>query len=271
MVEHQFGTLSKTEDSEPVVDKQLADEVTNEEQETLQDSEDTIEEEDEVLPDLDTEDWMSKLTEDEIFNAEKGPAPRLRGLRRLAKPFIQREESKVNALIVVPRENVRQLTTSNGGGDPMSISEVIGTHNFPMASVTFNITLVDGRTFSDSADAFYSNCSELGLFPTAVASARAEARCLRKVLGIAEHAAEELVDKDAGEELAPDDDSPVKPEQSKLIEKMLGQVETSLKELLEEITTREVFAVNELTTGEARIAIRKLNDIKKKRKRKAKK
>lgn len=229
----------------------------------------------EVTPDLDTEDWMSQLREDEIFNADKGPAPRLHGLRRLAKPYILKEESKVNALIVVPRENVDgkpyTLKTCNGGGEVMSQSEQLGIHHFPMASVTFSITLQDGRTFSDSADAFYSNCEQLGLFPTAVASARAEARCLRKVLGIREHAAEELVDKDAGEELAPDEGSPIKPPQAKLIDKMLKSLDTNLKELLEEITTREVFSVEELTTGEARKALRLLNDKKKKKKKRSKK
>jgi len=224
-----------------------------------------------IVPDLDTEDWMRQLKDDEIFNAEKGPAPRLHGLRRLAKPYILSEESKVNALIVIPREHIRPLETKNGEGHVMSQSEVVGTHNFPMASVTFNITLRDGRTFSDSADAFYSNCEQLGLFPTAVASARAEARCLRKVLGIREHAAEELVDKDAGEELAPHDDTAIKPEQAKLIDKMLKSLDLTLKELLTEITTREIFSVEELTTSEARKALRLLNDKKKKNKKKVSK
>jgi len=233
-----------------------------------------ITEEIEPEVDLDTEDWMSKLNPDEIFNAEKGPAPRLHGLRRLAKPFILSEESKVNALIVVQRQNperTHSLETRNGNGDVMSQSEHILTHNYPMASVTFNITLKDGRTFSDSADAYYSNCNELGNYPTAVASARAEARCLRKILGIKEHAAEELSDKDAGEELAPNDDNPIKPEQAKLIDKILKQVNTSLKDLLTEITIREVFSVEDLTTGEARKALRLLNDRKKQNKRKSKK
>jgi hypothetical protein len=310
MVEHQCGTLSNISDGEVVeditdtsLDAPLSDKMTSEEMaDMLKNAPSTkeldqkpegdvppsnheismpegvippvdepVEEEDGILPDLDTENWMSQLTEDEIFNAEKGPAPRLHGLRRLAKPYILMEESKVNALIVVPREHVRTLTTLNGNGDVMSQSEQIGLYRFPMASVTFNITLLDGRTFSDSADAFFSNCEELGLFPTAVASARAEARCLRKVLGIREHAAEELVDKDSGEELAPDDDSSIKPEQGKLIDKMLKSVEISLKDLLESITTREIHSVGELTTGEARIAIRQLNDIKKKNKKKVKK
>lgn len=284
MVEHQSGMLSKIrEGGGEVIENILNTSIENISVEALEaipsailgDEEvglsmivDTPEE---IVPNLDTEDWMSQLTEDEIFNSHKGPAPRLHGLRRLAKPFILTEESRVNALIVVPREYVRTIQTTNGEDHVMSKSEVISTHNFPMASVTFTVTLQDGRTFSDSADAFFPNCEQLGLFPTAVASSRAEARCLRKVLGITEHAAEEIVDKDPGEELAPDDDSSVKPEQSKLIEKMLGTVEISLKDLLESITTREVYVVGDLTTGEARVAIRQLNDLKKKHKKKVSK
>tara|TARA_R110000824_G_scaffold387881_3_gene583284 strand:+ start:1346 stop:2167 length:822 start_codon:yes stop_codon:yes gene_type:complete len=252
---------------EPIAEEIVStDEVTEE-----QVAEEVVEETPEIEPDLDTEDWMGKLKEGEVFNSAKGPAPRLHGLRRLAKPFILKEESKVNQLIIVPREHIQELTSKNGDDDVMSVHEEIATHNFPMASVTFNITLKDGRTFSDSADAFYSNCEELALFPTAVASARAEARCLRKVLGITAHAAEEIVDKDAGEELAPDDDSPIKAEQAKLIDKILTGLELSLKELLEGITTREVFSVEKLTTGEARKALRILNDLKKKAKKKGKK
>lgn len=222
-----------------------------------------------ICPDLDNEDWLSKLREDELFNGPDGPAPRLHGLRRLAKPFIIREESRVNQLIVVPRQIVRTLQTFNSGGDLMSSNEEIGHHHFPMASVTFFVTDIRGRTFSDSADAFYSNCEELGLFPTAVASARAEARTLRKLLGISKHAAEEIANKDASEELAPDDDSPVKPEQAKLIDKMLASLEEyTLKDLLTNITTREIFTVEELTVSEARKALRILNDQKKKGKKK---
>jgi len=220
---------------------------------------------DPIKPDLDTEDWYSKLKEDELFNGPEGPAPRLHGLRRLARPFIKSERSQVNALIVVPRQMVKELDHKNGEGALMSTSEVIAVQNFPMASVTFFIELQDGRIFSDSADAYYMNCNELGLYPTAVASARAEARTLRKVLGIKQHAAEELSDKDASEELAPDDSSPIKPEQVKLIERLLGQSDTTLKDILTNITTREVHSIEEITTGEARKALRTLNDMKKKK------
>jgi len=298
MVEHQSGTLSNLEEAvEDATPKTTVDELAaqanlpvNEELvfadailgdekvgEPLEDGEtreevegDVLEAEPEELVSrgVDEVDWFEELVEDEIFNSDKGPAPRLHGLRRLAKPFIHSEQSIVNALIIVPREHVQVLETESGAGDVMSRSQHVGTFNFPMASVTFNITLLDGRTFSDSADAFYSNCEALGLFPTAVASARAEARCLRKVLGIKQHAAEEIVDKDASEELAPDDDNPVTNAQSKLIDKILGQLSLPLKDLLEGITTREIFTVEELTVGEARKALRLLNDRKKQAKRK---
>jgi hypothetical protein len=220
-----------------------------------------------ILPDLDTEDWMSKLAEDEVFNSKEGPCPRLHGLRRLAKPYVRSEESRVNHLVVVPRQVVKALHTYNGSGDVMSTQEELGVHNFPMASVTFLITDIYGRTFSDSADAYYSNCNELGHFPTAVASARAEARALRKLLGIKQHAAEEMVDKDASEELAPDDDGPAKPAQIKLIDKIVsGLDDFSLKDLFGNITAREIYSVEELTVSEARKALQMLNDQKKKQK-----
>jgi hypothetical protein len=259
MVEHQSGILSD-------IQEELNNQVTAEQPPTPEPQLEVKQEL--VVPDLETEDWYSKLKEDELFNGPEGPAPRLHGLRRLARPFVKSERSNVNALIVVPRQATKVLEHKNGDGVIMSFNEVICSQNFPMASVTFYIELKDGRTFSDSADAYYMNCNELGLFPTAVASARAEARVLRKVLGIKQHAAEELTDKDAGEELAPDDTSPIKPEQIKLIERMLQQSETTLKDILTNITTREVFAIDELTTGEARKALRTLNDLKKKGKKK---
>ena len=217
------------------------------------------------LPDLDTTDWMEELEENEVFNSDKnGALPRLHGLRRLAKPYITSEDSKVNALITVQREFVRNLETRSGNGDVMSVSEVVGTHHVPMASVTFTIRLIDGRIFSDSADAFHYSCKELGLFPTAVASSRAEARCLRKVLNITQHAAEEIVDKDASEELTPDDDQKIGGAQVKMIEKIMKTLtDYELVDLLKEITTREIFSVDEMTTGEARKALKLLHDRKK--------
>jgi hypothetical protein len=268
MANYQVGRVEdsvSTEDAQQAQTPEAEVDASTATAEAPQDAEATQTED--ILPDLDTEDWMSKLAEDEVFNSKEGPCPRLHGLRRLAKPYVRSEESRVNHLVVVPRQVVKALHTYNGSGDVMSTQEELGVHNFPMASVTFLITDIYGRTFSDSADAYYSNCNELGHFPTAVASARAEARALRKLLGIKQHAAEEMVDKDASEELAPDDDGPAKPEQIKLIDKIVsGLDDFSLKDLFGNITAREIYSVEELTVSEARKALQMLNDQKKKQK-----
>jgi len=227
-----------------------------------------VEESESGLPDMDTEDWLSKLNDDEVFNGPDGPAPRLHGLRRLAKPYIKREASRVNHLIVVPRQITRELRNYNSDKDLMSVHEEIGQHNYPMASVTFFIKDIKGRTFSDSADAFYSNCNELGLFPTAVASARAEARTLRKMLGIKQHSAEEISDKNASQELAPEDDSPAESVQVKLIQKMVVELGCNLAELFGQITTSEIDSIEELSIAQARKVINILNKIKKEQKKK---
>jgi hypothetical protein len=273
MANYQVGRVEdsvSTEDAQQAQTPEAEVDASTATAEAPQDAEATQTED--ILPDLDTEDWMSKLAEDEVFNSKEGPCPRLHGLRRLAKPYVRSEESRVNHLVVVPRQVVKALHTYNGSGDVMSTQEELGVHNFPMASVTFLITDIYGRTFSDSADAYYSNCNELGHFPTAVASARAEARALRKLLGIKQHAAEEMVDKDASEELAPDDDGPAKPEQIKLIDKIVsGLDDFSLKDLFGNITAREIYSVEELTVSEARKALQMLNDQKKKQKQAANK
>ncbi len=213
---------------------------------------------------IDEVNWFAKLTEEEKYNGKEGPGPRLHGLRRLAKPYIFEESSQVQ-IMVVPLEVIKTLKTLTGTGEPMSSSEEIGRKNLPFASVTFSITLQDGRTFCDSADAYQTNCDQLGHFPTAVASARAEARCLRKVLGIKEHAAEEMITKDPGEDLR-DDDGPIIDAQAKLIEKILKDLDISLKDLLTSVTTREIHSISQLTKGEAATASSLLHDMKKKAK-----
>lgn len=217
------------------------------------------------LPQFGISDWQDKLHKDEIFDGPNGPAPKLAGLRRLAKPLIQKEESRVDALIVVPKQIVRELKTYDVEGNATT-QEVLGLQHFPMAAVTFTITLKDGTVVSDSADAYYGSCQELGHHPAAVASARSESRCLRKILGIAQHAAEEITDKTAEQELAPDEDTPVKPTQIKLIEKMIADIGLSVKDLISSITAREIFVVKDLTVAEGRSAIKHLNLLKKKKK-----
>jgi len=253
MVERAFGTLNDIEEQA----------VQKEEAQALENLKEQLAQEATVIP-FDEVNWFEKLTEEEKYNGKEGPGPRLHGLRRLAKPYILEESSQVQ-IMVVPLEVIKTVRTLTGKGEPMSSSEEIGAKNLPFASVTFSIKLQDGRTFCDSADAYQTNCDQLGHFPTAVASARAEARCLRKVLGIKEHAAEEMITKNPQEELA-DDDSPITGAQAKLIEKILGSLEINLKELLESVTTRDINSIGQLTRGEAATASRLLHEMKKKAK-----
>lgn len=273
MVEHQSGTLSEIDETKAKTtleenegNKELVAESLDALEEVLQ-GEDVKQPgtDQAIVPDLTNEEWLEQLNEGETFNSpDNGVCPRLKGLRRLARPYIQREYSRVQ-LMVVPRQIVRTLNTYNAAGEIMSSSEEVGAHNYPMASVTFSIVDTTRRQWTDSADAYYSNCNELGHYPTAVASARAEARVLRKMLGITALAAEELTDKQAGEELAPDDDKPIKGSQIKLVNKILQDLDGiyTIKEMFDAITAREVYNVDDLTTGEARQALRLLQNKKK--------
>jgi len=220
---------------------------------------------------LDSVDWHDRLTPDEIVDIDGRPCPTLAGLRRLAKPYINREEVKVNYCGTVQREVRRNLkryeADENGKLVVVGAQEVVGHDNLPYASVTFTIHLDDFRSFTDSADAWLGNCDKLGNYPTAVASSRAEGRVLRKVLGIKEHVAEELSSKDALEELTDPNDSPIAPEQKKLIERLVGQIEgASLKVVFEKVTARDITGLDQLTGGEAVDAIKLLNSMKKKKK-----
>lgn len=220
----------------------------------------------------DSVDWFEQLTDDEVVQgSDNKPHPLLAGLRRLAKPFIAAEDCRVNFVGVVPREIRRTLKRygpKEDGSEKLVIlgmEEVVGTDHLPFASVTFVVILNDGRRFVDSADAFLGNCDKLGNFPTAVASARAEGRVLRKVLGIAQHVAEEMTEKTASEELTSDEDNAIAPEQKKLIESLVNKVEgATLKLVFEKSTARDVTDLAELTGAEATAAIKMLNGMKKK-------
>jgi hypothetical protein len=125
MVEHQSGTLS-----DPALN--LPEAIFQQGELQSEASPPVAVEAAAVAPDLDTEDWYSKLREDELFNGPEGPAPRLHGLRRLARQFIKSERSQVNALIVVPRQVKQVLEHHNGDGQLMSTNEVIRNENFTM-------------------------------------------------------------------------------------------------------------------------------------------
>lgn len=221
---------------------------------------------DDVDIDLDATNWLERLHKEEIVEVDGKPCPKLCGLRRLAKPFIAAEDTCVNKIDMVRREVKRTLKRYELNADGKLVvvgaHEVVGTDHLPYASVTFTVQLEDGRIFADSADAYLGNCNDFGNYPTAVASARAEGRVLRKVLGIAEHVYEELSSKDAIEELTSAEDMPIAVEQKKAIETALTKLDgVSMREMLETVSLAT--NIDDLTSAEAVKAIRFLNDKKK--------
>lgn len=231
---------------------------------------DPLEDEDEThIVSIDDVNWREALQDHEVFEVDGKQCPTLAGLRRLAKPFIEAEQSEVKVGTVTKevRRALKRYGPKGDGSEKMvviGIEEVIGYDNLPYAAVTFTVQLQDGRQFVDSADAFLGNCNEYGNYPVAVASARAEGRVLRKVLGIAEHVYEELSSKDAVEELTSSEDRPIAPEQKKFITSKIADLEDfSLKDLLGKVSARDITGVEELTGAEAEEAIRTLNTLKK--------
>jgi hypothetical protein len=236
----------------------------------IKETDDQTDEIDEIEPDIDSDDWFTKLNKDEIITDKDGqPLPKLAGLRRLAKPFIRNEYSKVNKVCLVTKEIRRSLNEWGlNNQDKLVVvgrKETIGVDYYPYASVTFTIVDTNDRTWSDSADAYYGNCNDLGNYPTAVASARAEGRVLRKLLGIKEHVFEEISSKNAIDELTSEEDRPIAPEQKKVIETSIKKTDVySLKDLFGKVTARDVSNLDDLTAAEAVQVIKILNEAKKK-------
>jgi len=197
---------------------------------------------------------------DEIVKGEDGGTyVLLAGLRRLARPYIQTEKHTMNT-IIIPKEQTEKIDGQH---------VLVKTLHLPLSIAVYEVTLKDSRTFSDAADAFYLNCKDLGHFSSAVAASRAEARTLRKVLGVKEYAAEEMSPESNVKEMV--DDGEIEGVQLRLLERKLGELQLSVKDALALVTAREIFTLKELTSKEAIELIRILNDCAKKKNKESKK
>lgn len=187
-------------------------------------------------------DWQSQLRPDERGEEDGTKFVLIKGLRRLAKIKGIKKESHpiVNSLI---------WSTEHKG-------------NVPFVQVSYMVEFADGQIFSDVADAHIYNLGEnpiFQVFPTAIAATRAEARALRKALGI------DLVSK---EELAPksslyDTSGPIKSEQKTLIKRLMDRNKiVDASDLVSKVTTRQnVVDIEELTFEEAQAALKYLNNL----------
>jgi len=188
-------------------------------------------------------DWQKQLTGDEVGRDGDTQFVYLKGLRRLAKlkgivkechPFIK----------------VAVLKRPDNGVE------------YPFVQASYEVTFKDGTTFSDVADAHTYNLEGVfSAYPTAMAGNRAEARALRKALGISMVAKEELgadAEKIAGLK------NEITSAQKKVINTLmktrgvLNQVD-----VIKNCCKRsDVFDIGELTFEEAKVAVKHLNELK---------
>ena len=188
-------------------------------------------------------DWQSQLRDDEVGRDGSTDFVFVKGLRRLAKlKGIQYETHELGTPIVMKRPDT--------GAE------------YPFVQVKYSVTFKDGTTFSDVADAHTYNVQGMfSAYPTAMAGTRAEARALKKALGI------NMVSK---EELGADADGVAqqKNESTSAQERVIKNLmkTRSIKdesEVIGKICDREnIFSLKELTFVEAQQAIKMLNKIK---------
>lgn len=197
-------------------------------------------------------DWEKELRDDEraVRKDSKGEIEVvfLAGLQRLA-----RQAGIVNQGCVI------QNTTSGN-----TVQAIFST--------TFLLTK-DCRevTFVGTADCNKSNTSGVFLdYPTAVAESRAEARCLRKALGIRALSSEEVGLREGVSSLEAAPDRKVDTQLVQVIEKLCTgrdiEIITMLEAVLDKDRASSVMELTELTLEEAQSAMSWLNTQKPKKK-----
>ncbi len=187
-------------------------------------------------------DWNKELTGDEVGSDNGIQFVYLKGLRRLAKlkgiiherhPFI----------------NVATLRRPDGV-------------EYPFVQASYEVTFRDGSTFSDVADAHTYNLEGVfSAYPTAIAGNRAEARALRKALGISMVAKEELgADPDKVASFR----NEITSAQKKVINTLMKtRGVTNQIDVIKNSSKREdVVDISELSFDEAKLAVKYLNALK---------
>ena len=186
-----------------------------------------------------TVDWQSQLLDDEVGKDGRTEFVYLKGLRRLAKLKGIKSERH-------PFVNVTVLKKPDG-------------NEYPFVQASYEVEFVDGTTFSDVADAHTYNLEGIfSAYPSAMAANRAEARALRKALGISTVSKEEL---GANDETIGAMKNEITTAQVAVIKNLMKTKNIeNMMDVLSNATTREdVVDVKELTNSEARAAIKWLN------------
>jgi hypothetical protein len=191
-------------------------------------------------------DWQSMLLPGEKGKDGDTEFVYIKGLRRLAKLKGIKRESH-------PFVNVAVLKRHDTGAE------------YPFVQASYQVEFNDGSVYSDVADAHqYNTDGVFSAYPTALAAVRAEARALRKALGITLVAKEELganPDKVAGLK------NEVTSAQLKVIANMMKTKGiTNQMDIIKICSTRaDVVGIEELTFSEAKAALKWLNEYKEKK------
>jgi len=220
--------------------------------EVFESSEDMIEEEEDISA-IQAEPSTISEAEDimALFNQEEleGDNPNVAGLRRVSRlvigPVVDQDVQIVP--IVMGRYN--------GISAVMKISFSSNNENFGTGTLTF----------SDAGDCipeYNADSTKFGRYATALAVTRAEARILRKALGLANIAAEEATDLPAvkldGEG---QDNSLISDQQKKLINKLAEKKNVKIEEFMAAHGFDKT-DIDLITKDEAILLIKKLNEKK---------
>jgi hypothetical protein len=188
-------------------------------------------------------DWQSQLRDDEVGRDGNTEFVFIKGLRRLAKlKGIQWEDHTISPAIVLHRPD-------NGA-------------EYPFVQVKYMVQFNDGTRFSDVADAHTYNVQGMfSAYPTAMAATRAEARALRKALGINLVAKEEL---GADAEGIAQQKNEITSAQERVIKNLMKTRKIKDEsEVIGKVCSREnIFSVKDLTFQEAQSAIQMMNKVK---------
>ena len=135
-------------------------------------------------PDVDSVEWsdwvMSLFDETELVEPDEGgdAMPKVAGLRRVA----------------------RKVLGPISFSGPTQVFPSTAVDHPGRATVVFKIEFQDGTEFTEVGESYIDNTNNaVAMYPAAVASTRAEARALRKALGINRVSYDEITNKDPNE------------------------------------------------------------------------
>ena len=194
-----------------------------------------------ILEEEPDHDWLQYLKPNEFAVDERGKRhPKVVGLRRLA--------------------NIRGIKDMDVGGGLSTIKTA--KVSSPIAWVTVRIEFADGVVSSDGADCHEGNCSKFSHHPFSTAVTRAIGRAIARAFNI-ERVSEEMDPLTAADTFA-DPDSEAEDMQKSVLRSMAKTRKLNLQEKIDARFPNKGKTIKNLTSGEATILTRYINDGKSK-------